>query len=149
MGLIDDRFDKNIFVTSLDFVFNWARRSSLWWLQFGLACCAIEMISASMSRFDLAERFGMLYRSSPRQADLMIVAGTVTKKMAPVVRTLYDQMPEPNGCFRWAPAPMWADRSIPMPWCKVSTRWCRLIFMWRDALLPRKHCTSVSSSCRT
>jgi NADH-quinone oxidoreductase subunit B len=96
MGLIDDRFDKNIFVTSLDFVFNWARRSSLWWLQFGLACCAIELISASMSRFDLAERFGMLYRASPRQADLMIVAGTVTKKMAPVVRTLYDQMPEPK-----------------------------------------------------
>jgi NADH-quinone oxidoreductase subunit B len=96
MGLIDDRFDKNVFVTSLDFVFNWARRSSLWWLQFGLACCAIEMISASMSRFDLAERFGMLYRASPRQADLMIVAGTVTKKMAPVVRTLYDQMSDPK-----------------------------------------------------
>ena len=96
MGLIDDRFDKNVFVTSLDFVFNWARRSSLWWLQFGLACCAIEMISASMSRFDLAERFGMLYRASPRQADLMIIAGTVTKKMAPVIRTLYDQMPEPK-----------------------------------------------------
>ena len=96
MGLIDDRFEKNVFVTSLDFLFNWARRSSLWWLQFGLACCAIEMIAASMSRFDLAERFGMLYRASPRQADLMIVAGTVTKKMAPVVRTLYDQMPEPK-----------------------------------------------------
>ncbi len=96
MGLIDDRFDKNLFVTSLDFLFNWGRRSSLWWLQLGLACCAIEMISASMSRWDLAERFGMLYRASPRQADLMIVAGTVTKKMAPVVRQLYDQMPEPK-----------------------------------------------------
>src|SRR3954452_8567962 len=96
MGLIDDRFDKNVFTTSLDFLFNWGRRSSLWWLQFGLACCAIEMISASMSRFDLAERFGMLYRASPRQADLMIVAGTVTKKMAPVVRTLYDQMSDPK-----------------------------------------------------
>src|SRR5215210_2806846 len=96
MGLVHDRYEKNVFITSLDFVFNWARRSSLWLLQFGLACCAIEMISASMSRFDLAERFGMLYRASPRQADLMIVAGTVTKKMAPVVRTLYDQMPEPK-----------------------------------------------------
>jgi NADH-quinone oxidoreductase subunit B len=96
VGLIDDRFDKNVFVTSLDFLFNWGRRSSLWWLQFGLACCAIEMIAASMSRWDLAERFGMLYRASPRQADLMIVAGTVTKKMAPVVRQLYDQMPEPK-----------------------------------------------------
>ena len=96
MGLIDDRFDKNVFTTSLDFLFNWGRRSSLWWLQFGLACCAIEMIAASMARFDLAERFGMLYRASPRQADLMFVAGTVTKKMAPVVRQLYDQMPEPK-----------------------------------------------------
>ena len=96
MGLIDDRFDKNVFTTSLDFLFNWGRRSSLWWLQFGLACCAIEMISASMARFDLSERFGMLFRSSPRQADLMIVAGTVTKKKAPVVRTLYDQMSEPK-----------------------------------------------------
>ena len=96
MGLIHDRYDKNIFVTSLDFLFNWSRRSSLWWLQFGLACCAIEMIAASMSRFDLAERFGMLYRASPRQADMMIVSGTVTKKMGPVVRTLYDQMPEPK-----------------------------------------------------
>lgn len=96
MGLIDDRFDKNIFTTSLDFLFNWGRRSSLWWLQFGLACCAIEMISASMARFDLSERFGMLFRSSPRAADLMIVAGTVTKKMAPIVRTLYDQMADPK-----------------------------------------------------
>lgn len=96
MGLIDDRFDKNVFVTSLDFVFNWARRSSLWWLQFGLACCAIEMISSSMARFDLAERFGMLYRASPRQADLMIVSGRVSNKMAPVIKRLYDQMPEPK-----------------------------------------------------
>lgn len=96
MGVVQDRFEKNILTTTADAVFNWARRSSLWWLQFGLACCAIEMISASMPRFDLAERFGMLYRASPRQADLMIVAGTVTKKMAPVVRQLYDQMADPK-----------------------------------------------------
>jgi NADH-quinone oxidoreductase subunit B len=96
MGLIENRFEKNVLTTSADFLFNWARRSSLWWLQFGLACCAIEMISASMPRYDLSERFGMLYRASPRQADLMIVAGTVTKKMAPVVRTLYDQMSDPK-----------------------------------------------------
>ena len=96
MGVIEDRFEKNLITTTVDSVFNWARRSSLWWLQFGLACCAIEMISASMPRFDLAERFGMLYRASPRQADLMIVAGTVTKKMAPVVRQLYDQMADPK-----------------------------------------------------
>src|SRR5699024_1896510 len=96
MGLIDDRFEKNVFTTSLDFLFNWGRRSSLWWLQFGLACCGIELIASSMARFDLPERMGMLFRPSPRQSDLMIVAGTVTKKMAPMVRTLYDQMPEPK-----------------------------------------------------
>lgn len=96
MGLIENQFEKNVLTTSVDWVFNWARRSSLWWLQFGLACCAIEMISAAMPRFDLAERFGMLYRASPRQADLMIVSGTVTKKMGPIVRTLYDQMSEPK-----------------------------------------------------
>jgi NADH-quinone oxidoreductase subunit B len=96
MGLIDDRFEKNVLTTSVDWVFNWARRSSLWWLQFGLACCAIEMIASSMPRFDLSERFGMLYRASPRQADMMFIAGTVTKKMAPVVRTHYDQMADPK-----------------------------------------------------
>jgi NADH-quinone oxidoreductase subunit B len=96
MGLVDGRVAPNAVVTSLDFVFNWARRSSLWWLQFGLACCGMEMVAASMSRFDLCERFGMWFRPTPRQADLMFVAGTVTKKMAPFVRTLYDQMPEPK-----------------------------------------------------
>jgi len=96
MPLSTDRTSRNILTTSADHLFSWARRSSLWWLQFGLACCGIEMISAQMPRFDMGERFGMLYRASPRQADLMIVAGTVTKKMAPTVRTLYDQMGDPK-----------------------------------------------------
>ncbi len=96
MGVSQTHSQPNIITTTVDWVFSWARRSSLWWLQFGLACCAIEMISSAMPRFDLAERFGMLYRASPRQADLMIVAGTVTKKMAPVVRQLYDQMADPK-----------------------------------------------------
>ncbi len=96
MGVNTAQSHPNIITTAADWVFSWARRSSLWWLQFGLACCAIEMISSAMPRFDLAERFGMLYRASPRQADLMIVAGTVTKKMAPVVRQLYDQMADPK-----------------------------------------------------
>jgi NADH-quinone oxidoreductase B subunit len=87
---------RNVSMTNADALFSWARRSSLWWLQFGLACCGMEMISAQMPRYDMGERFGMLYRSSPRQADVMIVAGTVTKKMAPVVRTLYDQMGDPK-----------------------------------------------------
>ena len=96
MGLIEDRFHPNVLVTTVDKVFNWARKSALWPLTFGLACCAIEMMAAGASRFDL-DRFGAgIFRPSPRQSDLMIVAGSVTEKMAPIIRTLYDQMPEPK-----------------------------------------------------
>src|SRR5271157_5002964 len=87
---------QGIVTTSLEELYNWGRKNSIWPLQFGLACCAIEMIAASMARFDMA-RFGAeVFRPSPRQADLMIVAGTVTKKMAPQVVRLYNQMPEPK-----------------------------------------------------
>ena len=82
-------------ITSLDWVVNWGRKSSIWPMTFGLACCAIEMMTAGSSYYDL-DRFGIVFRASPRQSDLMIVAGTVTKKMAPVVRRVYDQMPEPR-----------------------------------------------------
>ena len=96
MGLIEDRFSKNIITTSYDLVFNWARRSSLWPMQFGLACCAIEMMSTLDSRYDMA-RFGAeVFRGSPRQADMMIVSGTVTEKMAPMVKRLYQQMADPK-----------------------------------------------------
>ncbi len=96
MAPLVNRFDRGVLVTTVDYVFNWARESSLWPLTFGLACCAIEMIAASASRFDIA-RFGAeVFRPSPRQADLMIVSGTVTLKMAPVLKRLYDQMPEPK-----------------------------------------------------
>ena len=96
MGLIENRFSKNIITTTYDTVFNWARRSSLWPMQFGLACCAIEMMSTLDPRYDMA-RFGAeVFRGSPRQADMMIVAGTVTEKMAPVVKRLYDQMADPK-----------------------------------------------------
>ncbi len=83
-------------VTSLDRIYNWGRRNSVWPMMFGLACCAIEMICTAASRYDLA-RFGMeVMRPSPRQSDLMIVSGTVTKKMIPTIVRLYNQMPEPK-----------------------------------------------------
>ena len=87
---------EGIVMTSLDWAINWARKSSLWPMSFGLACCAIEMMSMGASRFDIA-RFGLeVFRPSPRQADLMIIAGRVSQKMAPVIRQLYEQMPEPK-----------------------------------------------------
>jgi NADH-quinone oxidoreductase subunit B len=87
---------EGIIFTKLDQAVNWARKSSIWPMSFGLACCAIEMMSMSASRFDLA-RFGAeVFRGSPRQSDLMIVAGRVSQKMAPVIKRLYDQMPEPK-----------------------------------------------------
>ncbi|MGH8016862.1 MAG: NADH-quinone oxidoreductase subunit B, partial [Opitutaceae bacterium] len=88
-----------ILLTSLQELYNWGRSNSVWPLQFGLACCAIEMIATSMARFDIA-RFGSeVFRPSPRQADLLIVSGTVTKKMAPQVVRLWNQMPEPKHCI--------------------------------------------------
>src|ERR1044071_1925168 len=85
-----------IITSTVDFVFNWARKSALWPMTFGLACCAIEMMATGASRFDL-DRFGAgVFRPSPRQSDLIIIAGTVTLKMATVVKRVYDQMPEPK-----------------------------------------------------
>ena len=96
MGLIEDRFESNVLTTTVDKFFNWARKSSLWPMQFGLACCAIEMMAVLDPRHDMA-RFGAeVFRATPRQADLMIVSGTVTEKMAPIVRRLWDQMPDPK-----------------------------------------------------
>src|SRR5882672_971606 len=87
--------DKGFLVTSSEALVNWARTGSLMWMTFGLACCAVEMMQASMPRYDL-ERFGFAPRASPRQSDVMIVAGTLTNKMAPALRKVYDQMPEPR-----------------------------------------------------
>ncbi len=96
MGMFDRQFEANVVTTSLDALVNWSRKSALWPMTFGLACCAIEMIATVSSRYDL-DRFGAgVFRASPRQSDLMIVAGTVTRKMAPVIRRIYDQMPEPR-----------------------------------------------------
>ena len=99
MGLLENRFKPGVVTTTADFLFNWAHRSSMWPLILGTACCAIEMMAVGISRFDMLERFGMLYRFSPRQSDVMLVCGTVTKKFAPVMRTIWDQMPDPKWCI--------------------------------------------------
>jgi len=93
---IEEKVPTGVLLTSVEKLVNWSRKSSFWPATFGLACCAIEMMATGAARYDLA-RFGMeVFRASPRQADLMIVAGRVSQKMAPVLRQIYDQMVEPN-----------------------------------------------------
>ncbi|MEK6574383.1 MAG: NADH-quinone oxidoreductase subunit B family protein [Chloroflexota bacterium] len=93
---VPDELKSNVIITNIYKIYNWGRRNAIWPMMFGLACCAIEMICTAASRYDLA-RFGMeVMRPSPRQSDLMIVSGTVTKKMIPVIVRLYNQMPEPK-----------------------------------------------------
>ncbi len=94
-GVNDALMDKGFVVASADELITWARTGSLMWMTFGLACCAVEMMHAAMPRYDV-ERFGFAPRASPRQSDVMIVAGTLTNKMAPALRKVYDQMPNPR-----------------------------------------------------
>lgn len=123
---IESRIPPGILLTTLEGLVNWARKNSLWPVTFGLACCALEMMVTSSSALDIA-RFGAeVFRPSPRQADLMIVAGTVTKKMAYMVRRIYDQMPEPKwviaygtcassgGIFRTYNVVQGVDRIVPV-----------------------------------
>lgn len=91
----EELYDRGFLLTKVSEVVNWARSNSLWPMTFGLACCGVEMMQAAGARYDL-DRFGFLFRPSPRQSDLMIVAGTLTNKMAPALRRVYDQMPEPK-----------------------------------------------------
>ncbi len=95
LAINNELADKGFLVTATDELINWARTGSLMWMTFGLACCAVEMMQAAMPRYDV-ERFGFAPRASPRQSDVMIVAGTLTNKMAPALRKVYDQMPEPR-----------------------------------------------------
>src|SRR5438445_1350620 len=98
-GVVDQDVEQNILLTGVDNVMNWARSSSLWPTMFGLACCAMEMIATATPRYDIA-RFGAeIFRASPRQADLMIVSGTCTWKMAPAIRRIWMQMPDPKWCI--------------------------------------------------
>jgi NADH-quinone oxidoreductase subunit B len=94
-GVSQQLADKGFVTAGLDDVITWARTGSLMWMTFGLACCAVEMMQASMPRYDM-ERYGFAPRASPRQSDVMIVAGTLVNKMAPALRKVYDQMPEPR-----------------------------------------------------
>ncbi len=91
----DEISDKGYVIAKMDQLFNWARSGSLWPMTFGLACCAVEMMQTASSRYDM-DRFGVVFRPSPRQSDVMIVAGTLTNKMAPALRKVYDQMPDPK-----------------------------------------------------
>ena len=96
MGIEEKLLPNGVLLTTVEKLVNWSRKASFWPATFGLACCAIEMMATGAARYDLA-RFGMeVFRASPRQADLMIVAGRVSKKMAPVLKRIYDQMPEPK-----------------------------------------------------
>ena len=116
MGVGDPESKPGIITTTVDALFNWARRSSLWPMTFGLACCAIEMMATGASRFDL-DRFGCgIFRPSPRQSDLIIVSGTVTLKMAEAIQKLYDQMPDP----KWVVA-MGACASVGGPFDTYAT----------------------------
>ncbi len=95
MGVLEDRLPENILFTTVDKFLNWSKKSSLWYMLFATACCGIELMQTGASRYDL-DRFGAVFRATPRQSDLMIVAGTITHKMADRVKKLYAQMPSPK-----------------------------------------------------
>ena len=129
MGVEQKLGDMGIVTTKLEELVNWSRTNAMWPMLFGLACCAIEMMAAQASHYDMS-RFGMeLMRASPRQSDLMIVAGRVSRKMAPVVRRLYDQMPEP----KWVIVLRAAACSITMPSCRAWMRSSLWMCLWRAA----------------
>jgi NADH-quinone oxidoreductase subunit B len=147
-GVNDELADKGFLVTSTDELINWARTGSLMWMTFGLACCAVEMMQMSMPRYD-AERFGFAPRASPRQSDVMIVAGTLTNKMAPALRKVYDQMPEPRyvismgSCANGGGYYHYSYSVV-----RGCDRWCRWTSTCPAARRPPRRCSTASASCR-
>ena len=132
---IEGVLQEGFVTTSADKLINYMRTGSLWPMTFGLACCAVEMIHAGVSRYDL-DRFGVVFRPSPRQSDVMIVAGTLTNKMAPALRKVYDQMAEPRWVISMGPVPMVvAITTTPTPWFAVATALFQSISMFR--VVPR------------
>lgn len=146
-GVLDSNAEGNFVYTTLDAAINWIRKNSLWPMPMGLSCCAIEFMAVACSRYDLS-RFGSeVTRFSPRQADVMIVAGTVTYKMALAVRRIWDQMPEPNGASPWARALPPAACSAPIPYSKAWTRFFPWTFTFPVARPVRRLFWKPCSPC--
>ena len=136
------KVEGDVTITRVDAALNWFRKNSLWPMPMGLACCAIELMAAGASRFDIS-RFGSeVMRFSPRQSDLMIVAGTVTYKMALAVKRIYDQMPDPKWVIAMGAAPRPAACIAAMPPFRVWTTSCRWTFTLPVALLARRPCST-------
>ena len=146
---IEGLMKEGFVTTSLDKVINWARTGSLWPMTFGLACCAVEMMEAGSSRYDL-DRFGIVFRPTPRQSDLMIVAGTLTNKMAPALRKVYDQMPEPKYVLSMGScANEGVITTTLMQWSEVVIELFQLMFMSQAVRQQLKHFFMEFFSYRT
>ena len=162
-AVTDEITNRGFVIAKADKLFNWARSGSLWPMTFGLACCAVEMIHSAASRYDL-DRYGMLFRPSPRQSDVMIVAGTLTNKMAPALRRVYDQMPEPRwvlsmgscanggGYYHYSYAVVrGCDRIVPVdvyvPGCPPTAEaWFMAYYSYKENSQNQHHCKSIDSA---
>ena len=144
---IDGLLKEGFITTQADKVLNYVRTGSLWPVTFGLACCAVEMMHAGASRYDL-DRFCIIFRLSPRQSDLMIVAGTLCNKMAPALRRVYEQMSERVGFCLWVLVRMAVVIiTILTRWCVAVIGLCLLMCMCQVVRLQQKHCCMVCCSC--